>query len=378
MAEIKRRGVNRYTISVYMGRDKSGKRIYHYETFHGSPQQAKQRGHELETELKSRTGPKGLDMTVGEYLADWLERIDGTVSPRTYETYAWHVKRLIPGIGKFLMYNLSALDLQDNLRDFRGLSPRTVRGIYGTLRTALRQAVSWGILKKDPTEGLRTPRVPRKERPVLSAENLQKLLEAAKGYRYYLVIRILAFTGMRLGEVLGLKWRDIDFSAGTVVIQRAVDTKHRSLKEDTKTASSRRTIVLDQETLALLKEQKSKIEKSKVKPIRIENILVFQPEIVGGKLLPVRDDAIRRTLNSALKKAEIPHIRIHDLRHTAGSILLSEGISLTNVADFLGHSSPATTASVYAHVLKRSFNVADVLKSRADKNADRIETEAEK
>ncbi|MDD2444114.1 MAG: tyrosine-type recombinase/integrase [Desulfotomaculaceae bacterium] len=116
------------------------------------------------------------------------------------------------------MYNISTMDLQQGLT-FEGLTARTIRGIYGTLKTALRQAMAWGLLGYDPTVGLRAPRVPRKKRRVLSLEGITALLEAAKPYKYYLVIRILALTGMRLGEALGLRWQDIDFKKGILTIQ---------------------------------------------------------------------------------------------------------------------------------------------------------------
>lgn len=99
---------------------------------------------------------------------------------------------------------LTAFDLQEALAGLHGaLKPRTLKDLYNTLRTAMRQAVAWGLLASDPTAGLRVPRSPRQERRVLTRQELQAVLDAAKGYKYYLVIRLLALTGMRLGKVLG-------------------------------------------------------------------------------------------------------------------------------------------------------------------------------
>ena len=350
---VKRRGVNRYEISVYLWRGENGKRMFHYETFYGNKTQAKQREAELKVGMKRRTGPKAAAMTVGEYFEKkWLPGIKGTVSDRGFGTYFYHVKRLKPLVGNLALYNLNAMDLQEALTEgcFGKVKPKTVKGFYGTLKTALRQAVAWGLLSVDPTAGLRTPRVPKQKREVLTAEELYRLLDAARGYKYYLVIRLLALTGARLGEILGLLWLDIDFKKETLTIQRSADSRNRVLKDDTKTEASLRTIRLDAETLTLLADFR---KERRVVP---KSSLVFNYQ---GRV--VREDAIRRTMNYALKRAGLEHKRVHDLRHGAGSLLLDAGQSLAVVAAFLGHSSTATTAAVYAHAVRKGESIAGLL-----------------
>lgn len=198
MAEIRRRGPNRYLIVVYLGRGTDGKRIRKCETFYGTRYQAELRGAELEVRYKRPGGPRGAAMTLEQYLRKWLFQIEGTVSERTLETYAWHVERLIPLIGSLPLYGLGAMQLQESLRDLEG-APATVKNIQGTLKTALRQAVAWDLIPSDPTLGLRCRRVPHKTRRVLQPEELDALLDAARDYKHYPVIRLLAGTGMRLG-----------------------------------------------------------------------------------------------------------------------------------------------------------------------------------
>ncbi|MEW5898874.1 MAG: site-specific integrase [Bacillota bacterium] len=311
--------------------------------------------------LKQKRGPASLAMTVGDYLKNWLEKIKGTVEERTLETYTWHVKRLISVIGHLQFYNLTAYELQEGMVKLQG-KPKTIKGIYGTLKTAFRQAVAWGLINADPTAGLRAPRVPQEEKRVLTMEELHKLLEAAKGYKYYLVIRLLALTGARLGEILGLKWQDVDFKKETLTIKRSADSRRRKLKPEPKTASSKRTMKLDPETVGLLAAHK---KGQKVIPLK--DNLIFS---CNGRV--IRANAVRRTLNYALKKAGLDHIRPHDLRHTAGSLLLDAGYSFPTVAAFLGHSSPATTAAVYAHAVRKGVSVANILKD-ADQIADQSE-----
>lgn len=364
MAQVRRRGPNNYTITVYLGRDKDGKRKYHNETFYGGITKANLRAKELEVEfkLKRKTGPKALAMTLGEYLDEWLEVKD--VSERTAEKYAWHVKRLKPLLGDLQLYNIGVFEIQKSLLNLTDVSPRTKKDIYATLRTAMRDAVKFKRLSSDPTIGLSPPRNPRIERKVLNYNELNKMLEVAKDYKHYPVIRILAVTGIRLGEVLGLKWQDVNFDKGTLTIKRSVDCRHRTIKE-TKTAGSVRTLKLDPVTLQILSDIKGQKVGEKVRPINLDDELTFHTE----DHRPLREGAIRKTLNQALKKAGLDHIRIHDLRHTAGSILLDSGVPLATVASFLGHSTPATTASVYAHAIRGGESIAKFLES--DRLADK-------
>ncbi|WP_242652563.1 site-specific integrase [Desulfofarcimen acetoxidans] len=160
-----------------------------------------------------------------------------------------------------------------------------------------------------------------------------------------------------------MQWQDVNFENGTITIKRAVDCRHRRIKE-TKTIGSVRTLILDSETLGLLKEYK-KEEDSKHESLQKDDTLIFHSS--DGR--PLREGAIRNTMNRVLKKAGLDHIRVHDLRHTAGSILLDEGVPLTTVSAFLGHSTPATTASVYAHALRKGESIAKFLD--ADKTADK-------
>lgn len=177
MAEIRKKGPNKFLVLVFMGRDAEGKRIYERELFNGTESQAKKWASQWETELKKRLGPTSLAMTVGDYLEKkWLPGIKNSdsVSDRTHETYTYHVRRLKPLVGHLPMYNLNGMALQDALPKgcFGNVKPKTVKGFYGTLKTALKQAVAWGILIVDPTVGLRTPRVPKKKPKVLTSRRI--------------------------------------------------------------------------------------------------------------------------------------------------------------------------------------------------------------
>jgi integrase len=354
MASIKKRGTNIWQITIYLGKDENGKKINRWETIHGTKTQAKARGAELEAEIKRKTNSKGILMTVGQMLDFWLIEIEKTVYERTFQKYKWHVSKLKPIVGDIELIEIRPLDIKQRLDGIEGLSPRTIKDLYCTLRTAFNLASAWDLVRENVMKGIKPPTIEHKERDILTEEQLKYFIESAKEYKHYLVLRILALTGMRIGEVLGLKWGDVNWESGEITILRSANTRSRVLK-DTKTKQSPRTILLDEETIKLLKQQKKDSLKSKIGL----NDLVFQNE--EGK--PLRYNAIRRTKEKILKKTGLQHIRLHDLRHGVGSIMIDNGSSITEVAELLGQK-PSTTAGIYSHAMRKGKSLAFTL----DKN----------
>lgn len=367
MAHIKERKPNVFTISVYLGKDQNGKKKFHYETFYGKPKAAQQRARILEANKDSLKGLANQEMTLTRYFDYWLDMIKGLVEERTWETYHWHIDKLKPLIGDLKLGELKVLTLQERMV-FENLSARSIKGIFGTLRTAIRQAVVWELIDKDHTIGLKKPKVTHRIRRVLNPQELQALLESAKGYSHYAMIRLLAVTGMRLGEAAGLIWRDINFDKGTVTILRSADTRKRKRKDDPKNSSSYRSLLLDSQTVDALNELKKAKEKSKVTNIRFDEELVFQKND-----RPINGTMVRRALDRALKRAGLLHIRVHDLRHGYGSIMLEAGFDLASVSRGLGHSTPATTAAIYLHALRAGINLIDAT-NKSEKKSEIVPT----
>lgn len=361
MAQVRRRGPNRYTISIYLGRDLEGKREYVHETFHGGPKDANKRAIQLEAELQKRIGSTKGPKTMEELMDQWLKHIQKTLYIRTYEKYVWHVERLKPIIGDLVLLKTRSLDLQTRLDNLNGLAQRTLKDLYSTVRSITKQALGWGILSVDISAGLRIPKAPRVDRDVLDKEELQALLEAAKGFKHYPVIYLLGVTGMRISEALGLKWKNVDLNKGTICIKQATDTVKRKVKDEPKNVTSYRTIILDPDTFQLLKQLKQ--------PGVSKDQLVFTAD--QGR--PLRYNAVRLTLVRALKKSNLRHIRIHDLRHGVGSILLDEGASVTTAANLLGQQ-PATFVGVYAQKLRTGQSISGFFHkdTTADKSADKV------
>jgi len=190
--------------------------------------------------------------------------------------------------------------------------------------------------------------VPKENRSTLSREEIRLLMNTCDGYKHGLVIRLLCVTGARVSEILGLTWESVDLERGTITIDQSVDIKERRQKDDIKTANSRRTIELDVSTLQLLRLHHQSSKNTTVRPLQRKKSLVFQAQ--DGR--PLRYEAIRKTLRLALKKAGLPLIRVHDIRHSVITLLLDEGTPPILVAALVGQDV-ATTVGRYAQKTRR-------------------------
>jgi integrase len=208
-----------------------------------------------------------------------------------------------------------------------GLSPRTVQYVHVTLHKALKQAISDGGYRRWPyprnvTEAVKPPQVSREEMRTLTAEQVKVLFQAARGDRLEALYVLDVTTGLRQGEPLGLKWDDIDLEVGTLQVRRTLTTaKGGPVLSAPKTKSSRRTVKLSQTTLEALRSHLDR---------RYITTHCF-------KLL--------------VKRAKLPQIRFHDLRHTCATLLLSRNENPKVVPEMLGHVSIAITLDTYSHVL---------------------------
>jgi|SRR5919109_2462179 integrase len=291
-------------------------------------------------------------ITVEEYLDRWLDAARGSIRPSTYVSYELNVRRLKKLIGRVQLPALTPVMIQAayaKLSD-QGLSPRSVLQIHSTLHRALGQAVKWGMLVRNPSAGVDRPRPPRVEMSTLEIDELMRLFEAARGTRMYALFVVLGTTGMRLGEVLGLKWDDIDLPGRRLVVRRALQRlAGRGMRfVEPKTSRSRRTVHLTGLAVEALVEHKERTDllREVARDRWRESGLVFTSTVGDGMEAGVVNDNLRRLL----AKAGLPHIRVHDLRHTVATILLQGGAHPKLVQDLLGHSTVTLTLDTYSHV----------------------------
>lgn len=293
--------------------------------------------------------------TLSAYLQEWLENFaKPSVRARTFASYELNVRRARELIGWIRLNELTPAHIQGAYATLmkRGLAARTVWRMHMVLHRALRQAVQAGIMLRNPVDGVSRPKARHYEVRTLSLEETRRLFEATKDHRLHALWVVLATTGLRLGEALGLKWEDIDLKMGKLSVRRALqrETGVGFVLVEPKTARSRRTVYLAPGTVDVLKEHRDRQAKERKVA---ENLwqeqfeLVFKTEV--GK--PMQDGQVSWRFHRALKQAGLPRIRIHDLRHTAATQLLERGVHPKVVQEMLGHSTITLTLDTYSHVI---------------------------
>jgi integrase len=277
-----------------------------------------------------------------------------TVRPTTYECYEQIVRiHVRPALGGVKLKNLTPAHVRGLYREKpqAGLSPRTVQYIHVTLHKALKQAAQDGLIARNATEAVKAPQVRRQEIRPLSAAQVKVFLETACEDRLEALIVLAIHTGLRQGELLGLKWEDVDLEDGTLRVRRTLATaKGGPVLMAPKTKSSRRSVKLTQGAMdALRSHLKGQLQEiDGAGSLWQENGLVFASEI--GEFLDRRYLTSRR-FKALLERAQLPEIRFHDLRHTCATLLLSSNVNPKIVSEMLGHATIAITLDTYSHVL---------------------------
>ena len=239
-----------------------------------------------------------------------------------------------------------------------GLSPRTVQYIHVTLHKALKQAVLDGLVPQNAAEAVKPPQVRREEMRPLTPEQVKALLEVARGDRLEALYLLAVTTGLRQGELLGLKWEDVDFEEGKLQVRRTLATaKGGPALTAPKTTKSRRSVSLTRSSVdALRSHLKRQLEETKrAGSLWQENGLVFASE--EGQPLK-RRNVTNCKFRSLRKRAGLAAIRFHDLRHTCATLLLGRNVNPKIVSEMLGHASIAITLDTYRHVLPNMQNEA--------------------
>jgi integrase len=297
------------------------------------------------------------NLRVGEYLDRWLsDSVRDTVKATTFERYEQIARlHLKPALGQVRLKALTPAHIRGLYREKleAGSSARTVRYVHTTLHKALKQAVMDGLIPRNATEAVKPPQSSREEIRPLTPEQAKQLLKAAHeaGDRLEALYVLAVHTGLRQGELLGLKWDDVDLEDGSLQVRRTLTiTKCGPVFTTPKTAGSRRSVKLNNKATEALKGhlERQLGEIDRVGSLWNENGLIFASET--GEPLN-RHNLTRRSFKPLLKRAGLPEIRFHDLRHTCATLLLTRNVNPKIVSEMLGHSTIAITLDTYSHVL---------------------------
>lgn len=292
--------------------------------------------------------------TLGQWMDVWYENYAKLkVRPSSHQTYRGYIDNHIkPNIGTIPLNKLTSLELQkfykkllgsgrveriESKHQPKGLSAKTVRNINQIISSALNLAIEQKLIHSNPTVSCALPKIERKEMNTLPAEQLTSFLREAKESGVYELYYIALATGLRRGELLGLKWKDIDLNSGIIRVQRQVARIDGEVVEaPLKTKNSYRNIPISGDAVEILNAQKKKAAGE----------YVF-PSPSGG---PISPDSVGNMLHRVLKRAGLPKVRFHDLRHTFATLALQNGIDIKTVSSMLGHYSAGFTLDTYTHV----------------------------
>ena len=317
---------------------------------------------EVKEKLKQAIGEaQALDITkagkytVGEWMEVWFQDYAKIkVRPSSHQTYQGYIHNHIrPNIGDIPLEKLTSLDLQKFYKKLlttgrvdrveakgqpKGLSAKTVRNIHQILSSALKLAQEQRLILANPAEGCALPRVEHQEMKTMTTVQLASFFREARESGVFELYYLELATGLRRGELLGLKWEDIDLERGDLRVRRQVSRINGEVVEaPLKTKNVYRTLPLAEDTVSVLKEQRRKVGNSP---------WVF-PSPNGG---PISPDSVLHMLHRVLKRAGLPKVRFHDLRHTFATLALQNGVDVKTVSGMLGHFSAGFTLDTYAHI----------------------------
>jgi integrase len=293
-------------------------------------------------------------LTLGDYLDSWLSDIEGTVSRHTHRDYADKVRlHITPVLGSTRLRDLTTGHLQKLYRRklSEGLSPRSVRYIHVTLSKALHDAEGRDLVRKNVAKFAKPPKDEHSEKPVMSVTDAKRFLEAIRGDRFEALYLLAVTTGLRRGEILGLKWTDVDLEAGTLKVSRSLDSLYGPHQEvDPKRQASRRASKLPAPVVEALRRHRAAQEarRARLGPLwkgpEIDESYVFTTT-VGT---PERgDNVLSRGLKPLMKKAGLPPYNFQTIRRSNATFLVLLGVSPRVAMRWMGHSDVATTLKIY-------------------------------
>jgi integrase len=320
--------------------------------------------------------------SVAKFLEDWLEHtLKSRAKPRSVESFTVIVnKHIVPALGRIRLDKLTPQQVQALLEKKRepyktktkagkviekhGLSPQSIASIRTVLRSALNQALKWGMVARNVATLIDPPRIPRPKTHAINADGARKLLEAARGERFEAILVLALTLGLRRGEILGLRWSDVDFDSRAIRVNQALQRVGGKLQvTEVKTERSRRVVAVPECVVRAVKTRRAQQAQERLLAgveWKDSDLAFTNPR--GGPLEPI---TLHRDFKRLLRAAELPtQTRFHDLRHTAASLLLAEGVHLRVIMELLGHSSISLTANTYAHVMPAAMrDVADRMES---------------
>lgn len=330
-----------------------GRRLTHYAK---TQNECRRWLHEVTGQLDTGLVVESNRVRLEEYLTKWLEIAQPSLRASTWQQYRHIVEtHIVPIIGSVRLKSLRPDHLQALYTHqlTSGVGVRTVQLVHAVLHRSLSQAVTWGLLVRNPAAVVRKPARQRREMQTLTAEQCRQLLEAAAGSRYLTLYHLAITTGLRQGELLGLRWTDLTPETASLRIQRQLCYVRGAGIQfiEPKTDRSRRAIIISAADLEMLQRHRvAQIKQRLFTGARWQEHDLIFPSTIGT---PTSPRNLVRDFKDRLVMAGLPHhlIRFHDLRHTAATLMLQSGVHPKVVQERLGHADVTITLQTYSHVL---------------------------
>ena len=392
---IERRGKNSFRLTVSAGFDGKGNRIKHRKTVKVKGKSPEKQEEEAQKELLKFT----VEVEEGQYygsskmkLSEFVDQFivhygEEHLAPKTFNRY----KEILDGrvkesLGHYKMLDVRPMHLLDFYNSLHkdgvrkdgkkgGLAPQTIRHHHRVLHTLFAVAVQWGVVKDNPAARVQAPKVPKKDAEFYDREQTAELLaslekEPDEFFKHKVAVMLALTTGARRGEIMGLEWKDVDFEAGTLRIERSSQYIEGLgiITKDPKNETSKRTVPLTGSMVSLLKKYKTRQAEDKLKLGELweseEKARLGDAWEDCDRLFrrwdgsPAYPGSISHWFHDFLERHGLPPMMFHGLRHTAATLLIDAGTQDLTVAALLGHSDPGTTKRIYAKSLKRAERAA--------------------
>jgi len=357
---IRERSPGYWAIVIELRDPETGKRRRKWHSFHGTKRQAQDKCAQLISELNGGLYIEPAKITVGQFLDHWLEHIKPLVSPRTHERYGELVtKNLKPLLGAVLLTKLRPMQISDayakalssgRRKGMGGLAPSTVRYLHVILKAAMRQAVRWQILARNPVDAVDPPKVERCAMRTYDIAQTADLIDATRGTRMTITVILAVLCGLRRGEIAALRWRNVNLDTAQLAVTESAEQTKAGVRYKKPKSGKGRSVALSARVVNELRSHRvQQAQELLLLGIPLADDAFVVAQAVGSPLQP-------RTITHQWHKLlannkTLPRIRFHDLRHAHATHMLSSGVHPKIASERLGHSKVGITMDLYSHVM---------------------------
>jgi integrase len=391
MASVQKRGNNSWRLTVYAGKDASGKYLRRNKTVNcRTKKEAEIELAKFQVEIEAGAYISPEKLTLNAFIDEWKDKYaEKELELKTFSRYVGILNnRILPILGHLRLDQITPLHVASLLSDLGKVGSRqdgkdgflssgTIQYVHRVLKNIFSRAVEWRIIKSNPVADVKAPKVIHKETEVYDELEVQALFEALQNepYHWRMMITIALTTGLRRGELVGLEWKHVDLEKGIIHVRHSITDSVNGIPiiKEPKTKKSKRSIHLSDAVLAELKEYYafSKQEWDKLEETRdIEHFFLFFNQY-GKAFYP---ETPYLWFRNFLKKNKLRYIKFHDLRHTSATLLINQGVHAKIISERLGHANIGTTMNIYGHVLAKADKEAankfdDILPIKRRKDA---------